>query len=106
MQKKTAPLVSRQYLLPFILVGSLFFIWGFARSILDVLNKHFQMTMDISIARSSMIQATTYVGYFLMAIPAGLFLTRFGYRRGVVAGLLLFALGAFMFIPCERIGSF
>lgn len=106
MQTSKTPLVGREYLLPFILVSSLFFIWGFARSILDVLNKHFQQTMDISIARSSMIQATTYVGYFLMAIPAGLFLTRYGYRKGVVAGLLLFATGAFLFIPGDIIGGF
>lgn len=99
-------LVARQYIVPFILVTSLFFIWGFARSILDVLNKHFQETMDITITRSSMIQATTYVGYFLMAIPAGLFLTRHGYRRGVVLGLLLFAAGALLFIPCSATGSF
>ena len=99
-------LVSRQYLLPFILVTSLFFIWGFARSILDVLNKHFQETMEISITQSSMVQFTTYVGYFLMAIPAGLFLTRFGYRRGVVFGLLLFALGSFLFIPSAAVSSF
>lgn len=100
------PLVSRNYLLPFILVTSLFFIWGFARSILDVLNKHFQESMDISITQSSMVQFTTYVGYFLMAIPAGLFLTRFGYRKGVVFGLLLFALGAFLFIPSAASSSF
>ncbi|MDE6576879.1 MAG: sugar MFS transporter [Muribaculaceae bacterium] len=106
MQTTKGSLVSRQYILPFILVSSLFFIWGFARSILDVLNKHFQQTMEITIARSSMIQATTYVGYFLMAIPAGLFLTRFGYRKGVITGLLLFAAGAFLFIPCEANGGF
>ncbi|MDE6768758.1 MAG: glucose/galactose MFS transporter, partial [Muribaculaceae bacterium] len=69
--KSKASLVSRQYLVPFVLVTSLFFIWGFARSILDVLNKHFQQTMEISITQSSMVQFTTYVGYFLMAIPAG-----------------------------------
>ncbi|MDE6007923.1 MAG: MFS transporter [Muribaculaceae bacterium] len=106
MRNNRIPLVSKQYLLPFILVSSLFFIWGFARSILDVLNKHFQQTMDITIARSSMIQATTYIGYFLMAIPAGLFLTRYGYRKGVVAGLLFFALGAFLFIPGEAGATF
>lgn len=106
MTKEKTALVARQYLLPFILVTSLFFIWGFARSILDVLNKHFQETMDITITRSSMIQATTYVGYFLMAIPAGLFLTRFGYRLGVVLGLLLFACGSLLFIPCDATGSF
>lgn len=106
MTKEKPSLVARQYLTPFILVTSLFFIWGFARSILDLLNKHFQETMDITIARSSMVQATTYVGYFLMAIPAGMLLTRFGYRKGVVFGLLLFALGAFMFIQSDATGSF
>lgn len=106
MKSEKTSLVSRQYLVPFILVTSLFFMWGFARSILDVLNKHFQETMDITITMSSMVQATTYIGYFLMAIPAGLFLTRFGYRRGVVLGLLLFAAGSLLFIPCNAIGSF
>jgi FHS family L-fucose permease-like MFS transporter len=106
MAKQTAHLVKREYLIPFILVTSLFFLWGFARSILDVLNKHFQDSMHISISHSTMIQATTYVGYFLMAIPAGLIITRWGYRRGVVMGLLLFAIGSLLFIPSEQIGSF
>ena len=86
-------MVRKEFLVPFVLVTSLFFMWGFARAILDVLNKHFQMSMDITMARSSMIQATTYIGYFLMAIPAGEFITRYGYRRGVVLGLMLFGLG-------------
>lgn len=99
-------LVSKQYILPFVLVTSLFFMWGFARAVLDVLNKHFQDVMDISITRSTMVQATTYVGYFLMALPAGLFITRFGYRRGVVLGLLLFGLGSLLFIPAADVMSF
>lgn len=90
------------YLVPFILITSLFFLWGFARAILDVLNKHFQNTLDISITESSLIQVTTYMGYFLMAIPAGLFINRFGYRRGVVFGLILFGLGAFLFVPAAE----
>ena len=90
------------YLVPFILITTLFFLWGFARAILDVLNKHFQNTLDISITESSLIQVTTYLGYFLMAIPAGLFINRFGYRRGVVFGLILFGLGAFLFVPAAE----
>ena len=77
-------ITNRQYLFPFILVTSLFFLWGFARAILDVLNKHFQNALDISITQSSLIQVTTYLGYFLMAIPAGWFINRHGYRLGVV----------------------
>ena len=99
-------MVRKEFVVPFVLVTSLFFIWGFARAILDVLNKHFQMSMDITLTRSSMIQATTYIGYFLMAIPAGMFITRFGYRRGVVLGLTLFGLGSLMFIPGEGLNSF
>lgn len=81
-------------------------MWGFARAILDVLNKHFQTTMDITITRSAMIQATTYLGYFIMALPAGLFINRFGYRRGVVLGLMFFAFGSLLFIPSELTVSF
>lgn len=99
-------LVAREYVVPFVLVTSLFFMWGFARAILDVLNKHFQTSMDITITRSAMIQATTYVGYFLMALPAGLVITRFGYKRGVVMGLLLFVVGSLLFIPSEMMASF
>ena len=93
------------YLVPFILITTLFFLWGFARAILDVLNKHFQNEMDISITESSLIQVTTYMGYFLMAIPAGLFINRFGYRRGVVFGLILFGLGSLLFVPCTEAGT-
>lgn len=94
------------YLLPFILVTSLFFLWGFAHSILDVLNKHFQEVLVISKAKSAMVQAVVYGGYFLMAIPAGRFIRRYGYRKGVVLGLLLYALGAFLFVPGSKIMSF
>lgn len=97
---------DKKYLVPFILITSLFFLWGFARAILDVLNKHFQNALHISITQSAMIQVTTYLGYFLMAIPAGIFINKYGYRRGVVFGLLLFGLGAIFFIPGALIGSF
>lgn len=99
-------LTSKQYFIPFVLITSLFFLWGFARAILDVLNKHFQNSLDISITQSSLIQVTTYFGYFLMAIPAGWFINRNGYRLGVVIGLLLFGIGALMFIPCDAMGTF
>ena len=106
MNKKQASLTERRYLLPFVLITTLFFLWGFARAILDVLNKHFQNELHISISQSALIQVTTYLGYFIMAIPAGLFINRFGYRRGVVFGLALFALGAFLFVPGANIGTF
>lgn len=106
MKTNRPTLTDKRYLVPFILITSLFFLWGFARAILDVLNKHFQNSLDISLTQSSLIQVTTYLGYFLMAIPAGWFINRQGYRRGVVFGLALFAFGALLFIPGSEIGTF
>jgi len=105
-EKNTASLTYKRYLVPFILITTLFFLWGFARAILDVLNKHFQNELDISLTQSALIQVTTYLGYFLMAIPAGLFIRRKGYRLGVVFGLLLFGVGSLLFIPAASAGTF
>ena len=106
MNQKRIPLVGKQYTIPFILITSLFFLWGFAHAILDVLNKHFQELLSISKAHSAFIQVTMYMGYFVMAIPAGLFISHFGYRRGVVFGLLLYGLGSMLFIPGQYYLSF
>ena len=106
MSQETKKITDKKYLVPFILITSLFFLWGFARAILDVLNKHFQNELHISITHSALIQVTTYLGYFLMAIPAGIFINRYGYRRGVVFGLLLFGAGSLLFIPGAAMGSF
>jgi FHS family L-fucose permease-like MFS transporter len=97
---------GKNYLLPFILVTTLFFLWGFAHSILDVLNKHFQESMNISKAESALVQAVVYGGYFLMAIPAGRIIRRFGYRSGVLTGLSLYGIGALLFIPGGMLLSF
>jgi hypothetical protein len=86
-QTETNQTNDRKYLVPFILITSLFFLWGFARAILDVLNKHFQNALHISITHSALIQVTTYLGYFLMAIPAGFFINRYGgYTRVIKLG--------------------
>lgn len=106
MQKQRYALVKREYRVPFILVTSLFFLWGFAHAILDVLNKHFQDVLVISRAHSAWVQVMFYLGYFVMAIPAGLFINKYGYRRGVVLGLLLYGLGSLLFIPGEYWMSF
>lgn len=99
-------LVKKEYQIPFILVTSLFFLWGFAHAILDVLNKHFQDVMNISRAHSAWVQVMFYLGYFVMAIPAGLFINKYGYRKGVVFGLLLYGVGSLLFIPGEYWMSF
>ena len=106
MDARRISLVDNRYRVPFVLVTSLFFLWGFAHAILDVLNKHFQEVLEISKAHSALVQATMYMGYFIMAIPAGLFIARFGYRKGVVFGLLLYGVGSLLFIPGQHFGSF
>ncbi len=97
---------GKNYLFPFLLVTTLFFLWGFAHSILDILNKHFQDVFDMTKTRSALVQAVVYGGYFLMALPAGALIRRFGYRAGVITGLLLYGIGALSFIPGSHIHSF
>ena len=97
---------GRNLLVPFILITTLFFLWGFAHSILDVLNKHFQDVLEINRTKSALVQAVVYSGYFLMALPAGEIIRRFGYRAGVLTGLLLYGCGALLFIPGGQIKSF
>jgi len=98
--------VFEGFLVPFILVTSLFFLWGFAHGCLDVLNKHFQELLHMSKAKSAFVQFVFYGGYFLMAIPAGLLMQKFGYKKGIIFGLLLFAAGAFLMLPATLIQTF
>ena len=107
MEKVKKSLVKKEYLVPFVLVTSLFFLWGFAHAILDVLNKHFQETMDgVGKTESALVQAVMYGGYFVMALPAGQIIKRYGYRAGVITGLLLYGIGALLFIPGGQLLSF
>jgi MFS transporter, FHS family, L-fucose permease len=106
LASKHQKLVTHGFLIPFILVTSLFFLWGFAHSLLDVLNKHFQDILGITKARSGWVQAALYGGYAVMAIPAGLIMNRFGYKKGIIFGLLTYAAGAFLFMPAAHIQTF
>ena len=99
-------LTTKENLIPFILITALFFLWGMAHGMLDVLNKHFQDVLQISKSRSGLIQFSVYMAYFSMALPAGRFMERFGYKRGIVMGLLLFAFGAYLIIPASLVQSF
>jgi FHS family L-fucose permease-like MFS transporter len=97
---------GENYLLPFVLITSLFFLWGFAHSLLDVLNKHFQDALHLTKAQSAAVQASAYGAYFLMALPAGMIAKKFGYKWGIIVGLTLFAAGAFWFVPAVGINAF
>lgn len=99
-------LVYEGFLIPFALITSLFFLWGFAHGCLDVLNKHFQELLNMSKAKSALVQFVFYGGYFFMAIPAGFLMQKAGYKRGIIFGLLLFAAGAFLMLPATVIQTF
>lgn len=87
------------FLFPFLMVASLFFIWGFCHAMLDVLNKHFQNLLSVSKTQSGFIQTAFFIAYLLMAFPAALMIRRIGYQRGILVGLVVLAIGAFSFIP-------
>ena len=98
-------LTTKENLLPFILITALFFLWGMAHGMLDVLNKHFQDVLHITKMKSGLIQMSVYTAYFLMALPAGMFMKRFGYKKGIIFGLSLFAIGAYIIVPASLIPS-
>ncbi|MDQ6608934.1 MAG: MFS transporter, partial [Bacteroidota bacterium] len=97
---------NKNYTLAIMLVTSLFFLWGLAYGLLDVLNKHFQETLNITRQRSTLLQAAYFGAYFLVALPAGLFMQKVGYRKGIITGLLLYACGAILFYPAAENASF
>jgi FHS family L-fucose permease-like MFS transporter len=97
---------EKKFLLTLIFVVSLFAFWGIAISLGDVLNRHFQQVLHVSKAQSGLVQFSIFGAYFVMGIPAGLFMKRFGYKYGVLLGLTLFALGSFLFVPAANAQSF
>ncbi len=104
MQK--IPLTERKYVPTFIFVTSLFLIWGIAMSMGDVLNRHFQKVLSVSLAQSGLVQFSIFGAYAVMGIPAGLFMKKYGYKYGVLLGLCLFSFGSFLFIPAANAESF
>lgn len=99
-------LIERKYLLTFIVITSLFALWGFANDITNPMVAAFQTLMEISAAKASLIQFAFYGGYATMAVPAALFIRRYSYKKGVLLGLALYAVGAFLFIPAASQQSF
>ncbi|MBQ0056597.1 MAG: L-fucose:H+ symporter permease [Bacteroidales bacterium] len=90
---------GKSYRTPFFLITSLFFLWGFAHAILEVLNPHFKQLIHLSNEKAAWVQAATYAAYFLMALPAGQIIRKYGYRGGVLTGLCLYGIGALLFLP-------
>jgi FHS family L-fucose permease-like MFS transporter len=94
------------YLIPLILVTSLFFLWGLANSLNGSLIKQFQIALDLSRFQAGVIDFAFYMGYFFMALPAGYFMKRYGYKKGIILGLLLYAGGAFLFYPAASMREY
>lgn len=99
-------IVEKKYLIPFILITSLFALWGFANDITHPMVATFQTLMELSAAKASLIQFAFYGGYATMAVPAALFIRRYSYKRGILLGLALYAVGAFLFIPAAAYQQF
>jgi len=97
---------GKSVLFTFILVSSLFLLWGFCNGMIDVMDKHFQQELKLSLAQSAWVQFAHYLGYFLMAMPAGWLASKLGYNGGIITGLLMVAVGGFWFIPATKIATF
>ena len=103
---QSAPLTERKYVLPFVLVTSLFFLWAFGVNLNDVLIPHFKSAFSLSDFQSSFIQVAFFGGYFLAAIVAGRAIEGIGYKRGILCGLFLCATGALLFVPAGSLGVY
>lgn len=90
------------YLIPFILVTSLFFLWGISNNLTGILIPHLRKALQLTNTQSTFVDTAVYMAYFLAAIPSGIILNKFGYKKGIIAGLLVFSLGAFLFIPAAN----
>src|SRR6202162_4619244 len=99
VSEQTARLTERQYVLPLVLITSLFFLWAFGVNLNDILIPHFKKAFQLTDLQSSLIQAAFFGGYFLAALPAGWLMERIGYKKGILTGLMICATGALLFIP-------
>ena len=97
---------NKSYLIPLILVTSLFFLWGMANILNSALIAHFQPVFEISRAQALFIETAFYFGYFTIAIPAGFFMEKYSYKKGILLGLILYAIGALLFIPAAKLLTF
>lgn len=103
---KKAPLLTAKYVPTYVFVTSLFLLWGIAITMGDLLNRRFQTVLNVSLADSGLVQFSIFGAYFVMGIPAGIFMKKYGYKNGVLLGLALYAIGAFLFYPAAEAQSF
>ncbi|NPA37977.1 MAG: L-fucose:H+ symporter permease [Chlorobi bacterium] len=106
VQKSKSGFITPGNLFPFILVTVLFFLWGIPNNLNGILIKQFMKSLELSVFEAGLVQSAFYMGYFLMAVPAALLMERYGYKTGIVFGLLLFSLGCILFWPAVHIGTY
>lgn len=94
------------YLFAFILITSLFFLWGFAHNLDPILIPHLKKSFTLSTTQATLVDSSVFIAYFLMALPAGFIMKKFGYKIGIITGLLLFAMGSFLFVPAANNQSY
>jgi MFS transporter, FHS family, L-fucose permease len=94
------------YIIPFVLITSLFFMWGIANNLNGILIPHLRKALQLTNMQSTFVDTAVYMAYFLMAIPSGIILKKFGYKKGIIAGLLIFAAGALLFIPAANMQAY
>ena len=99
---KARPLTNKSYRFAFILITSLFFLWGFAHNLDPILIPHLKKSFTLTTVQATLIDSSVFIAYFVMALPAGFILKKYGYKIGIIVGLLLFAIGSFLFIPAAN----
>src|ERR1043166_5032896 len=97
---------SNRFLLPFILVTSLFFLWGMVHNLDSILIPHLKKACELNNRQSTLVDTSVFFAYFIMAIPAGIFLKKWGYKKGIIAGLFVAAVGALLFVPAANARSY
>ena len=105
-KNESTRLIAPGYTLTFILVTSLFFLWALPNNLNDILIPQFMKSFELNRLKAGLVQSAFYLGYFLFAMPAALIMDRFGYKTGLLSGLLLFAAGCFLFWPAALVGKY
>lgn len=106
MKEKKAPIVDKKYLVVFILVTSLFFMWGIPNNLNGILIKQFMTSFELTILQASLIQTVFYMGYFVFAIPSAILMQKYSYKAGLIGGLILFSIGCMLFLPAAIINNY
>ncbi|MEQ7800985.1 L-fucose:H+ symporter permease [Pedobacter sp. ASV1-7] len=95
-------MTKNKYLFPFIMITSLFFMWGFVHNLDPILIPHLKRSFSLSTLQASLVDSAVFIAYFVMALPAGFIMRKYGYKTGIIIGLIVFAIGSFLFIPAAN----